>query len=121
AARSDRWHELMMRTLPKEYQGELGHQGKWLWRTLRSAELAGLDPQEVLTTAISERDLAGARDVASVIDARIRKRTAGMIPLPQRPWSERVPQVRPDHQQFVADLAAAMDERKERIGENAAE
>ena len=120
-ARAGRWRELMMCTLPAEYRGELGHQSKWLWRTLRAAELAGLDPEEVLTTAVGERDLAGARDVASVIDARIRQRTAGMVPLPQPPWSQRVPQVRPDHQQFVAGLAAAMDERKERIGEHAAE
>ena len=75
----------------------------------------------MLTTAITERDLAGARDVASVIDARIRQRVAGMVPLPQQPWSDRIPQVHPDHQRFVADLATAMDERKERIGEHAAE
>ncbi len=83
-ARAGRWRELLMRTLPEQYRGELGHQSKWLWRTLRSAELAGLDPEQVLTTAIGERDLAGARDVASVIDARIRQRTAGMVPLRSR-------------------------------------
>ena len=121
AARSENWRELMMRTLPEAYRGELGHQTRWLWRTLRSAELAGLDPEEVLTTAITGRDLAGARDVASVIDARIRQRVDGMVPLPQPRWSQRVPLVRPGHQQYVADLAEAMDERKERIGEHAAE
>ena len=120
AARSGRWREHMIRALPESHRGEVGHRGKWLWRSLRSAELAGLDPEEVLTTAISERDLAGARDVASVIDARIRQRVAGMVPLPQQPWSDRIPPVRPDHQRFVADLATAMDERKERIGEHAA-
>ena len=121
AARAGHWSELLERMLPQEYRGEPGYQRKWLWRTLRSAELAGLDPAEVLATAITERDLAGARDVASVIDARIRRRTAGMVPLPQRPWSQHIPQAQPDHQQFVAELAAAMDERKERIGEHAAE
>jgi hypothetical protein len=75
----------------------------------------------VLTVAITEPDLAGVRDVASVIHARMRQRTAGMVPLSLRPWSERVREVCPDYQQFVADLAAAMDERKERIGEYTAE
>ena len=44
-----------------------------------------------------------------------------MVPLPQQPWSQRIPEVRPDQQQYVADLAAVMDDRKERIGEHAAE
>jgi hypothetical protein len=43
-------------------------------------------------------------------------------PQPQRPWSERVPAVAdPERQRFLTDLAAAMDARKERIGEHAAE
>jgi hypothetical protein len=98
AARAERYREMTMRTLPEGYRGDLGHQAKWLWRTLRTAELAGLDPEDVLTTAIGERDLAGARDVASVVDARIRRRVAGMVPLSQRPWTERIPRVRPEHQ-----------------------
>jgi hypothetical protein len=121
AAQDERYHELTMRTLPEGHRGDLGHQAKWLWLTLRTAELAGLDPEEVLTTAIGERDLAGARDVASVVDARIKRRVAGMVPMPQPPWSERVPQVRPEHQAYVQELAQAMDARKERIGEHAVE
>jgi hypothetical protein len=35
------------------------HQARWLWRTLRGAELAGLDAGQVLAEAIGERDLAG--------------------------------------------------------------
>jgi hypothetical protein len=112
---------MTMRTLPEGHRGDLGHQAKWLWRTLRTAELAGLDPKEVLATAIAERDLVGVRDVASVVDARIRRRVAGMVPLPQRPWSERVPRVRPEHQAYVQELARAMDARRDRIGEHAAE
>jgi hypothetical protein len=120
-ARGERYREMTMRTLPEDYRGDLGHQAKWLWRTLRTAELAGLDPEEVLTTAIGERDLAGVRDVASVVDARIRRRVDGMVPLPQRPWSECVPQVRAEHQAYVQELARAMDGRKNRIGEHAVE
>jgi conjugative relaxase-like TrwC/TraI family protein len=121
AARAQRYREMTMRTLPEGYRGDLGHQAKWLWHTLCTAELAGLQPEEVLTTAIGERDLAGARDVASVVDARIRRRVAGMVPLPQRPWSARVPRVRAEHQAYVQELAQAMDARKDRIGEHAVE
>jgi hypothetical protein len=68
-----------MAALPDQYRQELSHQARWLYRTLRSAELAGLDPAEVAGTAIASRDLTGARDIASVIDARIRQR---VYPLP---------------------------------------
>ena len=61
-----------MAALPPGYRQELSHQARWLFRTLRAAELAGLDPAEVTRSAIDSRDLAGARDIASVIDARIR-------------------------------------------------
>ena len=39
------------------------HQEQWLHRTLRAAELAGLDPGEILARAVAERDLTGVRDV----------------------------------------------------------
>jgi hypothetical protein len=38
-----------------------------LFRTLHAAELAGLDPAEVVRTAVTSRDLAGARDIAAVL------------------------------------------------------
>jgi hypothetical protein len=74
-ARDQRYHDLLMNTLPPGYRRPLGHQAKWLWRILRGAELADLDPAGVLADAIAERDLAGSRDIAAVIDARIRHRT----------------------------------------------
>ncbi|MGB6456662.1 MAG: MobF family relaxase [Streptosporangiaceae bacterium] len=122
SARAQHWRQVAMRALPESHRGELGPQARWLWRTLRTAELAGLDPAQILTTAISQRELTGARDIASVIDARIRRRIAGMVPLPQPGWCERIPSaVLPGHRQYVADLAAAMDQRTQRIGEYAAE
>ena len=122
AAGTECWSPLMTRTLPEAYRGELSHQSKWLWRTLRAAELSGLDPDEVLTTAITERDLTGTRDVAAVIDARIRHRTAGLIPLPQPPWTQRIPeQARPSHRQYLTGLADAMDDRTRRIVEHTAQ
>ena len=74
-AREQRYRDLLMTSLPPGYRSEPGHQARWLWRTLRAAELAGLDAGRVLAAAIAERDLAGARDIPSVIDARLRRRT----------------------------------------------
>src|SRR5205823_5027778 len=95
---------------------------KWLWRTLRAAELAGLDAEQVLAAAIGERDLAGSRDVPSVVDARLLAKVNPLVPQPAGPWSAQVPEIAdPERQRLVAELATAMDERKDRIGEHAAE
>jgi hypothetical protein len=92
-AHDDRYRDLVMAALPPEHRHRLSHQARWLYRTLRSAELAGLDPAEVARTAVQSRDLAGARDIASVIDARIRQRAYPLLPQPQGPWAERVPRL----------------------------
>jgi hypothetical protein len=118
-----RYRQLLADSTPPGWAGaKISGQARWLWRTLRSAEAAGLDAEQVVQDAFAAGSLAGARDLASVIDARIRQRIDGMVPLPPRPWSERVPVVaEPARQRYITDLAHAMDERKERIGENAAE
>ena len=90
-AREQRYQDLLAAGLPPGYRASPGHQAKWLWRTLRAAELAGLDPAQVLADAIAERDLAGARDIAAVIDARLRHRLGSLVPLPPGPWSAQVP------------------------------
>ena len=111
-----------MASLPPGYRREPGHQAKWLWRTLRAAELAGLDPAQILAAAIAERDLAGSRDIAAVIDARLRHRLGTLVPLPPGPWSAQVPAIAdPDRRAYVAEIAALMDARKDRIGEHAAD
>ena len=120
-ARDQRYRDLLMGTLPPGYRRPPGHQAKWLWRTLRAAELAGLDPARVLAGAIAERDLAGSRDIAAVLDARLRRRLGSLVPLAARPWSEQVPAIAdPERQAYVAEIAALMDARKDRIGEHAA-
>jgi len=117
-----RYRDLLLAQLPPQYRGEPGHQAKWLWRTLRDAELAGLDAGEVLAVAIGERDLAGARDLAAVIDARIRYRTGTVVPVPVGPWSAQVPAISdPERRAWLTEIAALMDARKDRIGEHAAE
>ena len=89
---------------------------------MRAAELAGLDPAQVLAAAVGERDLTGARDVTAVIDARLRRRTGALIPRPAGPWSAQVPDIAdPERRGYAAQIAAAMDARKDRIGEHAAD
>jgi hypothetical protein len=121
-AREQRYRKLLMDALPPGYRREPSHQAKWLWRTMRAAELAGLDAGHALAAAIGERPLTGARDVPSVIDARLRHRVVPLVPLPLAPWSEQVPDIAdPERQPFVAQIADMMDARKDRIGEHAAE
>jgi hypothetical protein len=121
-AHHTRYRDLVMAALPDEYRQELSHQARWLYRTLRSAELAGLDPAEVARSAIASRDLAGARDIASVIDARIRQRVHPLLPQPQGPWADRVPELPdPKRQAYLAEIATMMDGRKQRLGQHAAE
>ena len=95
---------------------------RWLYPDPARAELAGLDPAEVARSAIDSRDLAGARDIASVIDARIRQRVYPLLPQPQGPWSDRVPQLPdPGRHAYLTEIAAMMDDRKQRIGQHAAQ
>jgi len=116
-----RYRDLLLAHLPPGYRCEPGHQARWLWRTLRAAELVGLDAGQVLAAAIGERDLAGARDVPAVIDNRLRHRTGSIVPLPAGPWSAQVPAIAdPARRAYAAEIAALMDARKDRIGEHAA-
>ena len=121
-ARQRRYQDLLMSTVPPDYRGEPGHRANWLWRTLRAAELAGLDPAQVLAEAVAERDLAGSRDVPAVIDARIRYRFGCLVPRPAGPWSAQVPEIPdPDRRAYLTQIAAVMDARKDRLGDHAAD
>jgi conjugative relaxase-like TrwC/TraI family protein len=121
-AREHGYQEQLDSVLPPGYQAEPTHKTRWLWRTLRAAELAGLDTRQVLAEAVGERDLTGARDVAAVLDARIRRRTGALVPLPAPPWAEQLPGIAdPERQEYARQIAALMDARRERIGEHAAE
>jgi hypothetical protein len=82
-AREQRYKALLAASLPPGYRRQPGHQAKWLWRTMRAAELAGLDAGAMLAGAVAERDLAGARDTAAVLDAASATASA--------PWSRNRP------------------------------
>jgi hypothetical protein len=120
-ARQRRYRALLESALSPGAGQHDSHKEQWLHRTLRAAELAGLDPGEVLTRAVAERDLTGARDIPAVIDARIRRRHGDLVPRPAPSWSAQVPQTDdPGRRRFLIQLAAAMDDRRRRIGEHAA-
>ena len=121
AARHDRYRDLVMAALPPSRRQPLSHRARWLFRTLHAAELAGLDPAEVIRTAITSQDLAGSRDIAAVLDARIRPRVNPLVPQPHGPWTRRVPQLPdPDRHAYLAQIAAMMDDRTRRLGQHTA-
>jgi hypothetical protein len=119
--REQRYRALLQAVLPRGTEPQQpSHKEQWLYRTLRAAELTGLDPGEILARAVAERSLVGARDVAAVIDARIR-RGYDLVPLAAAPWSAQVPETSdPERSLFLTQLAAVMDDRRRRIGEHAA-
>ena len=122
AARHDRYRDLVTAALPPGHRQPLSHQARWLYRTLHAAELAGLDPAEVIRTAIASRDLAGSRDIAAVLDARIRPRIDPLLPQPQGAWAGRVPELPdPDRHAYLAQIAAMMDDRTRRLGQHTAQ
>ncbi len=121
-ARQQRYRALLAAALPPEHHRGSAHKARWLWRTLRGAELAGLNPARVLAEAIAERELDSARDVPAALDARIRSRLGSPVPLPAGPWSAQVPAIAdPERRAYTAQIAALMDARKDRLGEHAAE
>jgi hypothetical protein len=121
AARDDRYRALVLAALPTGYTQDLSPRAQWLFRTLHAAELAGLDPAEVIRTAIASRDLTGTRDIASVLDARIRPRVHPLLPQSQGAWTTRVPRLPdPVRQAYLAEVAAMMDDRTQRLGQHAA-
>ena len=121
-ARNDPYRDLVLAALPPGYRQDLSPQARWLHRTLRAAELAGLDPAEVIRTAVASRDLTGARDIASVLDARIRQRIDSLLPQPQGSWTSRVPQLPdPERSAYLAEIAAMMDDRSRRLGQHTAQ
>jgi TrwC relaxase/AAA domain/Domain of unknown function (DUF5710) len=122
--RAERYQQILQETLPGEYSASAGSspQATWLWRTLRSAEAAGLDARQVVEDAVHSRPLAGARDVASVVDARIREQVGSLVPRVQATWAGQIPEFAdPETQDKFSQLAAAMDERTARLGRFTAE
>jgi hypothetical protein len=86
---------------------------RWLYRTMRTAELAGEDPARAVREAVQSRDLAGARDIPAVIGARMRRSVNVLAPRPAGRWADRVPSVAdPEMREYLGKLATLMDERR---------
>jgi len=93
----------------------------WLWRSLREAEAAGLDGAHILQQTVASRTMSGARDVARVLDSRVRHMLDGVPPQPFRPWAERLLSTdSADLDRYLRELAEAMDDRIRRLGEHTA-
>jgi conjugative relaxase-like TrwC/TraI family protein len=101
--------------------GEILQDTDRLWRTVRSAEMAGLDGASVIRTAITGRPFTGARSHSAVLDARIRRQTGDLPPRIRDSWTAELPRFTdPELSPYMAEVAAAMDDRQRRIGEHAA-
>ena len=120
-AQNDRYASLVREVLPADLKDEPSHAMTWLYRTLRSAEAAGLDAGQVLHRAVDGRSLNGARDHIMVINARIEADAGAMTPIPRTGWSGSYEKTGdPDKDRYLAEVAAAMDARKERLGQHTA-
>jgi hypothetical protein len=123
AGRADRErHERMiLAAVPGEFHDQVREAMTWISRSLTTAELAGLDPQEVVRMATA-RPLQGLEHAGKGLQARLAKMTDALVPLPEKPFSERVPEVEDSEiQEYLRGLGEAQDERRERLGEHAAE
>jgi hypothetical protein len=89
-----------------------------LSRVLRQAEVADHEPLDVLTAAITERELGDAQSIASVVHHRI----ADRVDLEPKgsshaDWTPKVTD--PAYQAHLDDLAATADRRRDELGEMA--
>jgi conjugative relaxase-like TrwC/TraI family protein len=89
-------------------------------RVLRRAELAGHDPRQVLTDAITSRHLDDARQLANVIHHRVSENVS-LDPIGDH-YIDWIPKVdNPSWQRYLSRLAADADTRRIELGAHAAE
>ena len=82
---------------------------------LRRVELAGHDPQQALTDAVTRRSLDDARQITSVLHTRISDRVS-LDPVGDT-FAEWTPKVDdPQWQTYLTTLAGAADERRNELG-----
>jgi hypothetical protein len=92
-----------------------------LGRLLRRAELAGLDPRQVLADAVKDRPLDGAHNTTNVLVARITDGGTRRFDPVGHTWAEWVPATgRADWDAWLAELAAAADTRTAQLGRDTA-
>jgi hypothetical protein len=93
-----------------------------LERLLRTAELAGHDPDQVLADAVAARELDGARSLAQVIHHRIAKTLEGRLTSHLTSATDLIPRdAPPDYRAWLTRRAEAADERRHELGAETAE
>jgi len=93
-----------------------------LTRILRRAELAGHDPQQVLSDAVEDRSFDGLRNLSNGIYSRIRHDYADRLDPVGESFTDWVPRVdNPEWRDYLAALAQAADQRAVELGRDAAE
>ncbi len=93
-----------------------------LERLLRTAELAGHDPDAVLTAAVEMRDLHGARSPAQVLHSRISDAYAGRLTPHLTDMSDLIPaHVPTEWAAWLRDRADAADLRRHELGAEVAQ
>lgn len=86
---------------------------------LRRVELAGHDPQQVLTDAVTRRSLDDARQITNVLQSRMSDRVS-LDPVGDT-FAEWTPTVdHPQWQQYLTTLARAADDRRNELGRTVA-
>lgn len=86
---------------------------------LRRVELAGHDPQQVLTDAVTRRSLDDARQITNVLQRRVSDQVS-LDPIGDT-FAERIPKVdSPQWQAYLTTLARAADDRRSELGRAAA-
>ncbi|MEC3976245.1 MobF family relaxase [Amycolatopsis sp. H20-H5] len=93
--------------------------GPTLTRLLRRAELAGHDPHQVLTDAVTARTLSGSRQLTNVLHHRITENTT-LDPVGDS-YSDWLPRVEdPQWRTYLKSLADTADQRRHELGEHLA-
>ena len=93
-----------------------------LWRALRHAELAGKDGPQVLAEAATQRGTGDAKSISAVLAYRVREKTENLPAAPPGTWAQQVRLTGEDDKDlYRLKVAAAMDERQQRLGGHLAE
>ena len=107
-ADGERYQRIVQEALPEEWRGQLSPQATWLYRTMKAAELAGLDAAEALQPAYRriearlaeamddrlawEQITAGPRRLAVAADSEISRRNPDKRIEPIRSAEPRAPE-----------------------------
>ena len=104
-AREQRYRDMLLAHLPSGHLPEPGHRARWLWRTLRAAELVSLDPGQVLAAPRSASGTwPGPATATCHRRPAARYRLGALVPAPAGPWwSAQIPAIADPERRAWAD------------------